>query len=78
MVTGFRDSLEGKGMIACLGRWGVLGVVLVVLGCQDWGSSTVYVYEPRRPPTPSYYDHDQNHRYSNYYYGYTWRDSVGE
>ena len=56
-------------MLTRLGRWVVLGVVLaVVTGCRSWSSaSTVYVYEPRRTPTPSYHSRDQRYRAFEYY-----------
>ncbi len=56
-------------MVRRLGRWAVLGMLLtVIMGCQSWGSSsTVYVYDQWRPPTPSYQSRDQRYRASDYY-----------
>ncbi len=53
-------------MLKRLGRCVGLGIVLfVVMGCQSLGR-TVYVYQPRRAPTPSYQGRDQRVRYQDY------------
>ena len=72
MPTGLGLQSTGKdnGMLKRIGRWTGLVIVLsVVMGCQSLGG-TVYVYQPRRAPTPSYEGRDQRVRYQDYYQFY--------
>ncbi len=62
-------SAEDNGVLKRIGRWAGLGIALsIVIGCQGRGfGGTVYVYQPRSEPTPSYEGRDQRVRYKDYY-----------